>query len=83
MGFFKDLSTLKHQSREMQKNTDVKATMANGMAQMQAANAMMQQQTTASMMAISGQDATAKIAGPARRRPATIRPGRPTPANSR
>ncbi len=63
MGFFKDVSTLKHQGREMQKHTDVKASMANGMARMQAANAMMQQQTAASMMAIQGQDATATISG--------------------
>jgi len=63
MGFFKDLNTLSKQGREMQKNMDVKATMANAMAQMQAGSAMMQQQTAASMMAVHGTDATATISG--------------------
>jgi len=61
MGFFKDIHTLNKQGREMQKNMDVKATMANGMAQMQAASAMMQQQTAAATMAIHGVDATGTI----------------------
>ena len=62
MGFFKDIHTLNKQGREMQKNMDVKATMANAMASMQAGTAMMQQQTAASMMAVHGADATATIA---------------------
>jgi len=63
MGFFKDVHTLNKQSREMQKHTNVKASMADGMARMQAANAMMQQQTAAAMMATHGSDATATISG--------------------
>ena len=39
MGFFKDVRTLTKQGNEMQKNMDVKATMANGMASMQARRA--------------------------------------------
>src|SRR4051812_24059727 len=63
MGFFKDINTLTQQGKEMRKNTDVKATMAGAMAQMQAGSAMMQQQTAASMMAMHGADATATITG--------------------
>jgi hypothetical protein len=63
MGFFKDVRTLTKQGHEMQKNTDVKATMANGMASMQAASAMMAQQTTAAMLATTGVATTATVAG--------------------
>ena len=62
MGFFKDLGTLTQQGRQMQRQMDVGATMANATAQMQAANAMMAQQTAAAQAAVNGIDATATIA---------------------
>lgn len=63
MGFFKDIHTLNKQTREMQRTRDVKATMQGAMAQMQAGNVMMQQQTEAAMMATQGVDAMATISG--------------------
>ncbi len=63
MGFFKDLGTLHQQGKQMQQQMDVRATMANATAQMQAANTMMAQQTAAANAAMNGADATVTIAG--------------------
>lgn len=63
MGFFKDVRTLTKQGNEMQKNVDMKATMANGMASMQAASTMMAQQTTAATLATTGVATMATVAG--------------------
>jgi hypothetical protein len=57
MGMFKDMRTLSKQGRDIQQHTDVKATMADGLAKMQAATAMMTQQATA----VNGVPATATI----------------------
>jgi hypothetical protein len=62
MGFFKDVRTLTKQGREMQNTMDVKGSMANGMASMQAASAMMAQQTTAATLASTGVATTATVA---------------------
>lgn len=62
MGLFKDLNTLSKQGKEIRKNSDMKATMANGMAKMQQANAMIAQQTAAAQMAVHGIAATATVA---------------------
>lgn len=61
MGFLKDVSKLSKQGREMQKNMDVKAQMATGMASMQAASVMMQQQTVAAQVSTTGVATTATV----------------------
>jgi hypothetical protein len=61
MGFFKDLNTLSKQGKELQKNMDVKARMEQGMANMQMANTMIQQQTYAAHMAVHGIPSTATV----------------------
>lgn len=61
MGLFKDMRTLSKQGREMQKNMDVKASMAQGLASMQQANAMIEQQTANATMALHGTDSTATV----------------------
>jgi hypothetical protein len=62
MGFFKDVRTLTKQGHDMQNAMDVKATMANGMANMQAASAMMAQQTMAATLATTSVATTATVA---------------------
>jgi hypothetical protein len=62
MGFFKDVRTLTKQGHELQKNMDVQAQMAQGLASMQAASAMMAQQTTAAHLAVNGVPAVATVA---------------------
>ena len=57
MGFFKDVKTLKEMGREELHKVDMKATMANGMAQMQAMNDM----AATSAIAVNGVAATASI----------------------
>jgi hypothetical protein len=61
MGFFKNLGELQKQGREMQKNMDVGAQMADAQTRMAQAQAMMQQQTAAASIAGTGIDATATI----------------------
>lgn len=62
MGLFKDLNTLSRQGKEIRKNSDMKATMANGLEKMQQANAMIAQQTAAAQMAVHGIASTATVA---------------------
>ena len=57
MGFFKDVKTLKEMGREGLHKVDMKATMANGTAQMQAMNDM----AATSAIAVNGIAATASI----------------------
>ena len=61
MGMFKDLKKLTQQGNEMRNNMDVKGQMAQGMAAMQQANAMMAQQTAALQIATTGESAIANI----------------------
>lgn len=63
MGFFKDLGTLHGQAKQMQQQQNVGDRLAHASAQMQAASAMMAQQTAAAQAAVTGIDATATIAG--------------------
>jgi hypothetical protein len=63
MGFLKNLGTLKQQADEMQRGRDVKTQMADGLARMQQAGAVMQQQAAATTLAVNGQPATASITG--------------------
>jgi hypothetical protein len=63
MGFFKNMRELSQQGKEMQKNMDVKATMADAQSRMAAANEMMAQQTAAANIAATGVDASASIVG--------------------
>ncbi len=63
MGFFKSINDLNKQAKEINKDYDPGQQMKDGMAQMQAANEMMAQQTQAANLAVSGQDATASIVG--------------------
>jgi hypothetical protein len=61
MGMFKGLRDLQKQSKELQKNMDVGATMANAQAQMAGAQEMMAQQTKAANAATNGVEATAVV----------------------
>jgi hypothetical protein len=61
MGFFKSLNELQKQSKEIDKNWDVGAQLADAQAQMANANALMAQQTAAANAATSGIDATATL----------------------
>lgn len=61
MGFFKSLNDLNKQAKEINKDWDPGQQMKDGMAQMEAANQMMAQQTQAANLAMSGKDATASI----------------------
>lgn len=63
MGFFKDIHTISKQSKEIQKNWDVKAQLDQGMAAMQQANAMMAGQTQAAELSIGGTAATVQVTG--------------------
>ena len=61
MGFLKDVNELRKMGKEASNNFDAKATMANGMAQMQAAQNMLAQQTIATQLAGNGEPATAQV----------------------
>lgn len=61
MGFFKSLNDLNKQAKEIDKTFDPGQQMKDGMAQMEAANQMMAQQTQAANLAMTGTDATGSI----------------------
>ena len=61
MGFFKDVNELRKMGKEASNNFDVKSTMADGMARMQAAQELMAQQTQAAQLATTGESATAQV----------------------
>ena len=61
MGFFKSLNDLQKQSKEINKNWDVGAQLADAQTQMANANALMAQQTAAANAATSGIEATATV----------------------
>lgn len=61
MGMFKSMRDLQKQSNEINKDFDPGQQMKDGMAQMQAANEMMAQQTQAANLALSGSDAKASV----------------------
>lgn len=61
MGFFKDVNELRKMGKEASNNFDAKATMADGMARMQAAQEMLAQQTAAATLATTGEAATAQV----------------------
>ena len=61
MGFFKDLHTLNRQSKEISRNTDVGAQMANSLTALRSMNATMEQQVANSHLAYSGVDAVATV----------------------
>jgi sRNA-binding protein len=61
MGFFKSLNDLQKQSKEINKNWDVGAQLADAQEQMANANAAMAQQTAAANAATNGIDATATV----------------------
>lgn len=61
MGFFKSVSDLNKQSKEIQKNFDPGQQMQDGMARMKEANEMMAAQTQAANLAVGGRDGEASI----------------------
>ena len=61
MGFFKDVNELRKMGKEASNKFDAKATMADGVARMQAAQNMLAQQTVATQLAIGGEPATAQV----------------------
>lgn len=61
MGFFKSVSDLNKQAKEIQKDWDPGQQMKDGMAQMQQANEMMAAQTQAANLAVSGKDGEGSI----------------------
>ncbi|MET3961895.1 hypothetical protein ABIE44_001829 [Marmoricola sp. OAE513] len=61
MGFFKSMSDLNKQAKEINKTWDPGQQMKDGMARMQEANAMMAQATQAANLALTGTSATASI----------------------
>lgn len=62
MGMFKSMRDLQKQANEINKDWDPGQQMKDGMAQMQAANEMMAQQTAAANIAVNGTPGTAVIA---------------------
>jgi len=62
MGFFKSVRELNKQGKEMSRNWDVGAQLADAQSSMAAANQMMAQQTAAANIAATGLDATATVA---------------------
>ena len=62
MGFFKSVRELNKQGKEISRNWDVGAQLADAQASMTAANQMMAQQTAAANIAATGLDATATVA---------------------
>jgi hypothetical protein len=61
MGFFKSMSDLNKQAKQIDKTFDPGQQMKDGMARMAEANAMMAQQTQAANLALAGTPATASI----------------------
>lgn len=61
MGFFKSMSDLNKQAKEIQKDFDPGQQMKDGMARMKEANEMMAAQTQAANLAVSGRDGEASI----------------------
>ena len=61
MGFFKDLSTISRQAKDISRNTDVGAQMSNSLATLRSANAVMEQQVANSNLAYFGVDAIATV----------------------
>lgn len=61
MGFFKSMGELNKIGKEAQANFDPGKQMQDGMAQMQAAQQMMAEQTEAANLAMTGQDAKATV----------------------
>ena len=62
MGIFRSARELNKQAKEMSRNWDVGAQLADAQASMAAANQMMAQQTAAANVAATGLDATATVA---------------------
>jgi hypothetical protein len=62
MGFFKSVRELNKQGKEISRNWDVGAQLADAQSSMAAANQMMAQQTAAANIAATGLDATATVA---------------------
>jgi hypothetical protein len=61
MGFFKDISRIKKQAKELSKTFDPGAQMRQTNAMLADAGKMMEQQTVAARMAVSGEPATAQV----------------------
>jgi hypothetical protein len=61
MGFFKDIKRATDQAKEIQKNHDVGAQLADAQASMQGAQELMAAQTAAANAAVDGIDATATV----------------------
>lgn len=61
MGMFKSMRDLQKQANEINKDFDPGQQMKDGMAQMQAANEMMAQQTAAANVAMNGAPAKASV----------------------
>jgi hypothetical protein len=61
VGFFKDIRKLQTQAKEAQKTFDPGAQMAQSLQAMQAASAVMEQQTVAARLAVEGEPATAQV----------------------
>jgi hypothetical protein len=61
MGFFKSMSDLNKQAKQIEKTFDPGQQMKDGMAKMTAANAMMAAQTQAANLALTGIPASASI----------------------
>jgi hypothetical protein len=61
MGFFKSMSDLNKQAKQIEKTFDPGQQMKDGMAKMAEANAMMAAQTQAANLALTGTPATATI----------------------
>jgi hypothetical protein len=61
VGFFKDIRKLQKQAKELDKTFDPGAQMAQSLQAMQAASAVMEQQTVAARLAVEGESATAQV----------------------
>ena len=61
MGFFKDVRKLQKQAKEIDKTWDPGAQMAQAMQSMQAASAMMEQQTAGATVGATGDPAYAQV----------------------
>ena len=61
MGFFKDISKIKRQAKELDKTFDPGAQMRQAKEALASVGQMMEQQTAAAQMAVSGEPATAQV----------------------
>jgi len=61
VGFFKDIRTLQKQAKEISKDWDPGASMAQTMQAMQSASTVMEQQAVAARLATSGDPASAQV----------------------